>query len=141
MLTSGPALLIATALAGVIGAVHFAPRASVTPVGTVRQFLDAAVVDNDGETACDYLSTGARIDVERGGATCESFFGGASFDGVSSYAQLSGLRYSVSSEGHDPVVAVGGRRFVLQPANSLESAENQAPPTGWRIASSTAFLG
>src|SRR5690349_2947804 len=36
-----------------------------TPQATVREFLDAAVVDRNGEQACDFLTVRGRLQFER----------------------------------------------------------------------------
>jgi hypothetical protein len=130
-------LLVALVPLIVAGAVHAAPRPAGSPVATVKGFLSSAVVDNDGVTACTYLTAGARAGIERGGATCETFFGGASLRRVSSDHDLAKLRYVVSGR----VVTVDGVRFVLRRANAVELQESHAPDTSWRIASPPLALG
>jgi hypothetical protein len=145
-----PAVLV---LLVVGGALLVAPRAQGTPVATVRDFLTAAVVDDDGQTACTYLTARARVDFEGSGlsgpATCQSFFGGAVLRlgglAVSSDAGLDRLRYAVTPQGRDRLVTVSYRgqamAFVLTPANGFERNAFDAPPTPWRIASPVNALG
>jgi hypothetical protein len=104
-----PALLLPLVVAGGVLA---APRPQRTPVATVRGFLTAAVVDNDGESACAYLTARARVDFEGHGLsghdTCQRFFGGATLrlggHAISSDGQVSALHYAVEPVGHDRLV-------------------------------------
>jgi hypothetical protein len=137
----GPLFLAALVPLIVAGAVHAAPRPQGSPAATVRSFLDVGVVDEDGVTACTYLTAGARVGIERGGATCESFFGAAGLPGVTSDAKVDRLHYAVTKLGSDRVVTVDGLRFVLRPANAVELQEAQAPAGDWRIASPPTALG
>lgn len=144
-----PGLLVPLVVAGAVAA---APRPHGTPAATVRDFLSAAVVDNDGVTACKYLTARSRVDFEGRNAvrsSCESFFGGAGLTlggrTVSSNAQLDALHYRVTAQERDRLVTVSYRGqaigFLLRPANAPELDEFQAPPTSWRIASSVNGLG
>jgi hypothetical protein len=137
----------------VTGSVFAAPRPQGTPIATVRGFLTAAVVDDNGEAACTYLTARARVDFEgpglRGPETCQSFFGGATLRlgeyAVSSDQLVDRLHYSVTTVGSDRLVTIshGGQAmsFLLQPADRFERQAFAAPPTPWRIASNVSALG
>jgi hypothetical protein len=142
-----PAVLIPLV---VTGSVLAAPRPQGTPIATVRGFLTAAVVDDDGEAACTYLTARARVDFEgpgmRGPESCQSFFGGATLRlgeyAVTSDQLVDRLHYAVAVVGSDRLVTVshGGQamRFLLQPANRFEQ---QAFGAALRITSSVRALG
>jgi hypothetical protein len=102
-----------------------------TPVGTVRGFL-GAVIDNDGVTACRYLTARASAEYARG--ECQGYFGAARLWAggrpVTSDAQLDRLHYAARGR----TVTVAGRRFDLARASAAERAEFMAPPGPWRIA-------
>ena len=144
-----PAVLVPLVVAGGVLA---APRPQGTPAATVRGFLAAAVVDDNGEAACTYLTAQARVDFEGHGLTgprsCQSFFGGATLrlgdSTVTSDTQVDRLRYSVKSEGADRLVTASndGRAigFLLRPATRFEEQVFGAPPTPWRITSSVKAL-
>jgi hypothetical protein len=135
------------------GALLLAPRPRTTPIATVRDFLTAAVVDTNGQTACTYLTAEARVDFEgpglSGPATCQSFFGGAMLRlggvTVASRAQLDRLDYAVTRQGRDRLVTASYHgqsiRFELWPANGFEVNAFHAPDTPWRIASAVNALG
>jgi hypothetical protein len=116
---------------------HPPVRPSGSPAGTVRGFL-GAVVDNDGVSACRYLTGRARA--EAADHACQGFFGAVNLrlGGrlVTSDGQLDRLTYT--ARGH--TVTVGGRRFVLARATPAARAEFMAPPTPWRIASNVRWL-
>jgi hypothetical protein len=145
-----PAVLIPLV---VTGSVLAAPRPQRTPIATVRDFLAAAVVDDNGEAACTYLTAAARVDFEgsglRGPATWQSYFGGATLRlgeyTVTSDQLVDRLHYALAVVGSDRLVTVshGGQamRFLLQPANRVEQQAFAAPRTPWRIASSVTALG
>jgi hypothetical protein len=82
--TLAPLLALAGAFVFAVAApasvLHSDASGQNTPQLTVRDFLSAAVVDNDGVTACPYLAPRARISFEGhspANPTCETFFGGA----------------------------------------------------------------
>jgi hypothetical protein len=110
---------------------------SGSPAGTVRGFL-GAVVDDDGVTACRYLTGEARA--EAADHSCQGFFGGVTLRlggrAITSDAQLDRLAYA--THGHR--VTVDGARFVLTRATPAGRAEFMAPPTPWRIASNVGWL-
>jgi hypothetical protein len=144
-----PALLVPIVVAGSLLA---APRPQQTPVAAVRGFLDQAVVNDDGEAACTYLTARARIDFEghglKGPASCQSFFGTATLRlggrAITTERQVDRLHYAVAPVGADRLVTVssGGQevRFRLRPADGYERQAFGAPVTPWRIASSVNAL-
>lgn len=86
---------------------------SGTPQATVRSFLTAAVVDNDGFSASRYLSSRARLSFEDRSSTdptADSFFGatGLTLGGlaVQSNARVKALSYRVVPAGRDRIVEV-----------------------------------
>jgi hypothetical protein len=114
------------------GSVEHPPvRPGATAIGTVRGFL-GAIVDNDGVTACRYLTTQASAEYARG--ECQGYFGAARLRAggrlVTSASQLDRLHYAA----HGRVVTVSGDRFVLARATPAERTEFQAPPGPWRVA-------
>jgi hypothetical protein len=111
---------------------HPPVRPGATPRGTIRGFL-GAVVDNDGVSACRYLTGRARR--ESVGASCQAFFGAARRP-VTSDGRLDRLTFAVRGD----TVTVAGHRFVLRRATPGERSEFLAPPTPWRISSSVRWL-
>jgi hypothetical protein len=114
------------------------------PAATVRGFLGAAVVDNDGERACGYLTARARIAFEGpklGRSTCQIFFGGAALDlgglAVTSDGRVDALHYAVRRAGPERIVTVSHAgqsiRFTLRQGNEVELSEFRGPDTPWRI--------
>lgn len=122
-----------------------------TPEATVRDFLTSAVVNNDGFTACRYLTSRARLSFEDNGTdqSCASFFGDAHLTlgglPVQTNAQLNQLSYRVVPKRSASLVEVshGGQTisFLVRRANWQDTVEFMNPPTGWRIDSSVASLG
>lgn len=106
-------------------------RPSATPIGTIRGFL-GAIVDNDGVTACRYLTARASAEYARG--ECQGYFGAARLRAggrlVTSDAQLDRLHYAVRGR----TVTVAGHRFLLARATPAERGEFLAPPGPWRVA-------
>jgi hypothetical protein len=125
------ALLAALVLAGAIIA---APRPPTSEAATVRGFLDAAVVNHDGETACSYLTAAAREEFERHGQgpTCTQFFAATALPGVESDRQVKQLSETVRGDA----VTVDGIRFDLR--RGVGAAEFRPPPEAWRIESFSA---
>jgi hypothetical protein len=144
-----PALLVPLVVAA---GLLLAPRPQRTPVATVRGFLDQAVVNDNGEAACTYLSARARVGFEghglKGPASCQSFFGTATLRlggrAISTDRQVDRLHYAVAPSGAERLVTVssGGQeiRFRLRPADGYERDAFGAPRTPWRIASSVNAL-
>ncbi|HWK30399.1 MAG TPA: hypothetical protein VNS09_27785 [Solirubrobacter sp.] len=151
---SGPGLaltaLFALAIAAPANAIRWAqPSRVTTPQATVRSFLMAAVVDQDGISACKYLTPNARVSFEGhdlSGPTCQVFFSGAGLQlgglDVSSIRDLKQLKYTVAP---DRVVTVshGGQSmaFRLVKATPVEANSFEPPRSPWRIDSSVAALG
>jgi hypothetical protein len=122
---------------GVPSVAHPPVRPSSSPAGTVRGFL-GAIVDDDGVTACRYLTGQARAQAAH--HDCQGSFGDATLRlggrTITTDRQLGRLTYT--TRGH--TVAVDGRRFVLKPATPAGREEFMAPPTPWRIASNLSWL-
>jgi hypothetical protein len=152
-----PATLLAGAFAVAVVVPAFA-RQSVntarqdTPQATVRDFLSAAVVDGDGNAACNYLSPRARESFERHSSAtpnCETFFASAHLTlgglAVHSDAQVAALTYRVTSRGASRLVRVShdgqSLAFLLSPASSPDRNAFHGPATPWRIESSVTALG
>jgi hypothetical protein len=116
---------------------HPPVRPSGSPVGTVRGFL-GAVVDDDGVTACRYLTGAARAEAAQ--HECQGYFGDATLvlggRTITSDAQLDRLTYVT----HGNAVTVGGRSFALTRATAAGLEEFRAPPTPWRISSDVGWL-
>jgi hypothetical protein len=144
-----PYLLVATAVAVELGVATL----GAVVLARVRGFLDQAVVNDDGEAACTYLTARARVGFEghglEGPASCQSFFGTATLRlggrAISSERLVDRLHYAVAPIGADRLVTVssGGQeiRFRLRPADGYERQAFGAPVTPWRIASSVDALG
>jgi hypothetical protein len=116
---------------------HPPVRPSSSPAGTVRGFL-GAVVDDDGVTACRYLTGAARDEAAH--HECQGVIGDATLRlggrVINSDAQLDRLSYT--TRGH--TVTVGGRRFTLTHVTPAGREEFMAPPSPWRISSDVAWL-
>jgi hypothetical protein len=136
-LVPGLAAVVLLVPLGVPSLAHPPVRPGSSPRGTVRGFL-GDVVDNDGVSACRYLTGRARG--ESAGGSCQAFIGAVSLrlggHAITSAAQLDRLTYA--TRGH--TVTVGGRRFVLTRATPAARAEFLPPPTPWRIASGVGRL-
>ena len=115
---------------GVPSVAHPPVRPGSSPAGTVRGYL-GAVVDNDGITACRYLTTRTRRELV--GGSCQGYFGARQlrFGGraMTSDAQLDRLHFATRGQ----TVTVSGRRFLVARATQAERSEFLAPPTPWRI--------
>jgi hypothetical protein len=137
----------AVVLALTLGTARGKPEA--TPQTTVRDFLGAAVVDNDGGAACAYLTARARESFERhsSGPDCTTYFGSAQLTlghlQLNSDRRLGMVTYDETARGAERVVRVshGGQSvdFVLRRANGPEADEFRAPATPWRITTPSAF--
>jgi hypothetical protein len=123
-----PALLVPVVVAA---AVLAAPRTPTSEAATVRGFLDAAVVNHDGETACSYLTAAAREEFEQHdkGPTCTQFFAASDLPGVQSDRQVKQLSETVRGDS----VSVDGLKFDLRPGVGV--TEFRPPPEAWRIES------
>lgn len=141
-------VLVPLVVASVVHQVRTRPLG--TPQATVREFLNAAAVDRNGEQACDFLTVRGRLQVERTPArpTCTTFFAasGLSLGGldVQSNRGLGELTYRVTGSGSTRRVTVShdgqSIAFVLRPGTPPELGEFRAPPTPWRIASGCSGL-
>jgi hypothetical protein len=123
------ALLVPLAVPSVA---HPPVRPGPTPRGTVRGFL-GAVVDNDGVSACRYLT--AKAQRESVGGSCQAFFGAAQRP-VATDGRLDRLAYTTRGD----TVTVAGHRYVLRRATQAELSGFLAPHTPWRIDSSVRWL-
>jgi hypothetical protein len=101
----------------------------VSPVATVRQFLNTASVERDAEGACDFLTPSERTRV--GGARgCE--------DAMTRLARrLRPPVHPIGLRGSDVAVLGRGDPVVLhlEPLARSPRPEAVAPESGWRIAS------
>jgi hypothetical protein len=114
---------------------------------TVRDFLVAAYVDDDGGAACGYLSLDAQHQaaVARGAPTCRQALnnpaGPAALAAVTSPGQVRDLAARVTlAGGGGATVRLGGAVFVLRPATAAERAQFNAAPGYWRIVSGATAL-
>ncbi|MEA2132071.1 MAG: hypothetical protein QOJ85_4962 [Solirubrobacteraceae bacterium] len=113
---------------------------------TVRDFLVAAYVDDDGGAACGYLSLDAQHQaaVARGAPTCRQALnnpaGPAALAAVTSPGQVRDLPARVTLAGDGATVRLGGAVFVLRPATAAERAQFDAAPGYWRIVSGATAL-
>jgi hypothetical protein len=142
LLLAGLPAVVVPLLAVTMVRAQSAPRSG--PAATVRGFLKAAVVDNDGESACAYLTARARLAFEGpavGRSTCQTFFAGAALDlgglAVTSDGRVDALDYSVRGTAAAPIVTVSHAgqaiRFTLRQGNEVELSEFAPPATSWRI--------
>lgn len=113
---------------------------------TVREFLVAAYLDGDGESACGYLSAAeqARVAASGTSTSCRDVLNHpARPPQLAAITSLRGLRCprarAQASTGAATVRLCGGV-FRLRPATSLERSQFDAPPSYWRIASGVAAL-
>jgi len=148
--------LLTGAFALAVAAPAFAHHAvnvnrQASPQAAVRDFLSAAAVDNDGVTACRYLTPRARNSFEQRQPyqhSCEQFFSesGLTLGGldVQSDHDLNQLTYRVVPLGtaREVIVSHDGQSisFVLRAATPPQLGEFWPPPTPWRIDSSVAML-
>jgi hypothetical protein len=146
------ALLLAVTLPGHAGA-QAAPAPAAQAQETVREFLTAAVLNDDAYLACQYLTPAEQRRVARlagRAATCQEAFIAAhpAFAGVRSITQLDALPLRTAVRGDRAVVlaprpqpAAGPVRFVLRRATRAELDAFHAPQVPWRIAAgATAIL-
>jgi hypothetical protein len=113
---------------------------------TVRDFLVAAYVDDDGAAACGYLSLDAQHQaaVAGGAPTCREALnnpaGPAALAAMTSPGQARDLPARVTLAGGGATVRLGGAVFVLRPATAAEQAQYNTAPGYWRIASGVTAL-
>jgi hypothetical protein len=130
-----------------------APAGTAESVQTVRDFLTAAFVRFDGESACGYLTPTEqqRVSAEIGdGTTCREMFDGSAAAGAAAVPtttkQVRDLRVRTTALSRGVRVTTGqgitARSFVLVPATAAESQAFNAPASAWRIASgATTVIG
>jgi hypothetical protein len=113
---------------------------------TVRDFLVAAYVDDDGAAACGYLSLHEQrqVTVARRLPTCREALndpaGPPALAGLTSPGQVRALHARVTLTGGGATVRLGGAVFVLRPATAAEQAQFNTAPGYWRIASGVTAL-
>jgi hypothetical protein len=147
VMTAVAALLVLVVAAAIVlptvEARATAPRGPTAAAAeaTVRQFLDAAVVQGNGYAACGYLRTSEQATIAAlgdPGAECREVLGtGASFGDVATASQLDGLRLVTTVHGSTATVTVPGLRattFHLAAATAAEQAVPGSSTLPWRIA-------
>jgi hypothetical protein len=113
---------------------------------TVRDFLVAAYVDDDGAAACGYLSLDAQHQAAVAGRspTCRDALnnpaGPPALAGLTSPGEVRALHARVTLAGGGATVRLGGALFVLRPATAAEQAQYNTAPGYWRIASGVTAL-
>jgi len=141
-------LLLAVVAAIVIPTVEAGAKApsGLTAAGaasTVRQFVDQAVVQGDGYTACALLTSSEQAAIARLGGTgdeCRAVLGGdTSLLGVSTASDITGLDLHTTVHGATAVVAATAPgatpiTFTLVPATAADRTTHKAPDAPWRIA-------
>jgi hypothetical protein len=153
---AGLAVGVVCVIAALIGLVALArgdnrPPARSDAIGTVRRFLTLTAGDNNGYSACRYLTPQEmlRAAVAAGETTsCSQGFDSARLNpGGHRYSanRLKALKYSAVESGGTVIVTVSANgapmlRFRLVPATAAELAEFAAPPTRWRISAGAAAL-
>jgi hypothetical protein len=135
LLAAGVAAVLAVAFALTARAVLADPLPD-TPQATVRDFLSAALVEQNPTAACGYLTPRARKSFEPG-QDCATFFSALP---STSNRRLDRLRITTRADGRARIVRAGRWSFVLRPASAEALSEFQAPPTDWRIDSGVAAL-
>jgi hypothetical protein len=125
------------------------PAAGTGPVGTVRQFLTVAAVENNGDVACRYLTNAEMLRVERAAretTSCGAAFsaGKLTIGGKSYGGDLKQLSFSgAENDGRAAVtVSAGGSTLLFRvvPATAGERNQFAAPATPWRIDSGAAAV-
>ncbi|MEA2468215.1 MAG: hypothetical protein QOJ57_2341 [Thermoleophilaceae bacterium] len=124
------------------------PPAGTSPTGTVRQFLTAAAVEDNGDVACTYLTRAEKLRVKRAAkaASCSAGFyaGSLTLGGTAYGGDLKALAFSAADGGGGDVVTVSAGIssviFRLAPATAAERNEFDAPATPWRIDSGAAAV-
>ena len=110
---------------------------------TVRQFVDQAVVQGDGYTACALLTSSEQDAIARldgAGGECRVVLGGdTSLLGVSTASDLNGLGLRTAVHGTTAVVTASAPgaapvTFTLRPTTAADRTTYQAPDAPWRIA-------
>jgi hypothetical protein len=141
-------LLLVVAAAIVIPTVEAGAKSpsGLTAAGaasTVRQFVDQAVVQGDGYTACALLASPEQDAIARldgPGGECRVVLGGdTSLLGVSTASDLDGLDLHTTVHGTTAVVTASAPgaapvTFRLRPATAADRTIYRAPDAPWRIA-------
>jgi hypothetical protein len=124
-----------------------APSPAEQAQATVRQFLVAAVLNNDAYLSCEYLTPAERRRVARASGpakTCQEAFVAAhpGFPALTSVTAVDALSMRTTVNGDRAVVLVPRQqplraplRFGLRRATTAELNEFHAPQVPWRIAS------
>jgi hypothetical protein len=149
-------IVLALALVAVVAAVAvvLAVRKDDTPAPqqTVEAFLIAALVDNNGVEACDYLTQRAILEARAVGHRlhdgCHSMFDEAQLTlggvPVTQERQIKRLHYSVHEDDRHAQVTVSGDGgsfvLLLRHATAEQVGEFAPPGTPWRIYSGVAPL-
>lgn len=151
-LRRGVILLAAFGLAALVAVVLVVrwsrTETTATPSGTVKAFLLASVVDNNGFEACRYLDTATLREARSSGASCESMLSGARLrlgpEQIDREAEVEQLTYRARLRDGRAAVTVTAhgtsRLFLLRRGDAEELEEFQAPPTPWRIDSGVAAV-
>jgi hypothetical protein len=122
------------------------PDTSVAAERTVREFLLAAYVDGDGESACGYLSRHEQRQVAVPGrsTTCRDVLndlaGPPELAALTTPRQVRDLPARVRLARGGVTVRLGGGVFLLRPATAEEQSQFNAPPGYWRISSGVTAL-
>jgi hypothetical protein len=143
------AAIAAVALAITLPVDESGAVSTVRPTGaaaaeTVRNFLAAAVLDDNAYAACQYLTTAEQQHVAQlagDGQTCRDALSATqpSFGGIQSEGALDALSlHVVIRDGAANVTATphgqAAAQFVLQRTTAAQAATFEAPPTAWGIA-------
>ena len=110
---------------------------------TVRQFVDQAVVQGDGYTACALLTSSeqdAIAGLDGTGGECRVVLGGdTSLGGVSTASDITGLHLHTTVHGTTALVTASASgaapvTFTLRPTTAADRTIYAAPDAPWRIA-------
>jgi hypothetical protein len=128
-----------------------APAGTSEAVQTVRDFLTAALVASDGESACAYLTPAEQL--RAGAATGDGAACRVAFDAwyppltagePSTTEQVRDLPARAAPRGRAVRVTTGrggaAHSFVLVPATPAESQAFDAPAAAWRISAGASAL-
>jgi hypothetical protein len=122
---------------------------AASAASTVRQFVDQAVVQGDGNEACALLTSSEQATIARLGGTgaeCRVVLGGdASLFGVSTASDLDGLDLHATLHGTTALVTASAPgaapvTFTLRPTTAADRTTYQAPAAPWRIADGAAHV-
>jgi hypothetical protein len=118
------------------------PATAKTAVRTVRDFVVAGAVDQNGEAACGFLTTAEQDKVgASAGGDCRQVFDSGSApmpDGATTEAAVRKAPATVSIRDGRATVRLGtgsgAVTFVLDRATAAEQEEFNSPASAWRIA-------